>query len=176
MRKITVIFLVLGLALTVMACGEKPAEKGATAKPGQQAVKKADKPAPAKGEAYDCEKFSLTLADGWKAGPLKMGMVNVLPNGKYSPGLYFKFEGNGNAAGTAEASIESMIERYNGSPMESTTIAGIEFKTTTYSHGGSDQTMHVAFHEGTKITITIEGKDAKNNADIKAMIASLKLK
>jgi hypothetical protein len=73
----------------------------------------------------------MTLAEGWAAGPLTFGMmVNVLPKGKVSPGLYFKFEGNGNAAGTAEGSIETLIKNYGGSPMEDSTVAGTGFKTT----------------------------------------------
>ncbi len=109
----------------------------------------------------------MTVAEGWEAGPLTFGMVNVLPRGKVSPGLYFKFEGDGNAAGTAEASIGSMIKNYNGSPMEESAIAGTPFKTTTYSYSGMTQTMHVAFRSGTKVTITIEGANGKENPDIR---------
>jgi hypothetical protein len=69
-----------------------------------------------------------------------------------------------------------MIADYGGSPMETTLIAGTEFKTTTYSYSGMTQTMHVAFRNGTKITITIEGAGAKENPDIKAMLASVALK
>jgi len=36
--------------------------------------------------------------------------------------------------------------------------------------------MHVAFRHGTKITITIEGVNGRDNPDIQAMLASLKLK
>jgi hypothetical protein len=167
--------LVLSAAviITLVFCGgEKAAKQTDTAADVPAA---AEQPS-AEGTAYDCQYFSLTLAEGWEASPLNMGMVNVLPKGKTSPGLYFKFEGNGNAAGTAEASIESMIKNYGGSPMESTTIAGVEFKTTTYAYSGMTQTMHVAFRDGTKITITIEGAGAKDNPDIQAMLASLKLK
>jgi hypothetical protein len=160
------------IVLLVGCGGEKAAEPaGRTAAPAAEAARPA-----AKGAPYDCRDFSLTLAEGWEASPLNMGMVNVLPKGKVSPGLYFKFEGDGNAVGTAEASIQSMISGYGGSPMESTTIAGVEFKTTTYSYSGMTQTMHVAFRDGTKITITIEGAGGKDNADIKAMLATLSLK
>jgi DNA replication protein DnaC len=37
-------------------------------------------------------------------------MVLVLPEGKISPGLYFKFEGEGNAAGTAEYRIRRIMK------------------------------------------------------------------
>jgi hypothetical protein len=130
----------------------------------------------AAGEDYNCKYFTIKVAEGWTAGPLTFGMVNVLPKGKVSPGLYFKFEGDGNAAGTAEGSIGSMIQNYGGSPMTETTIAGTAFKSTTYSYSGMTQTMHVVFRNGTKITITIEGANGKDNLDIKAMLASLKLK
>jgi len=163
------IFAIISLA----GCGgEKAAEPaGAAAETAAASAQPA-----AKGAAYDCKYFSLTLADGWEASPLNLGMVNVLPKGKMSPGLYFKFEGDGNAAGTAEGSINAMITNYGGSPMASTTIAGVEFKTTTYAYSGMTQTMHVAYVKGTKVTITIEGAGAKDNPDIKAMLAGLSLK
>lgn len=167
-RLITLFVVVLGLAVLV-ACGGEKAVTGTAGGTAETA-------APA-GETVDNELLAMTLADGWKAGPVTRGMVNVLPaDGRTSPGLYFKFEGHGNAAGTAEASIQSMIDNYNGSPMLGTMIAGIPFKTTTYTFSKSVQTMHVAFREGTKITITIEGEGAKDNPDIQAMLNSLKIK
>ncbi|MBN2400093.1 MAG: hypothetical protein JXI33_07110 [Candidatus Aminicenantes bacterium] len=127
------------------------------------------------GKVYECKYFTMNLAEGWDAGPMTFGMINVLPKGKVSPGLYFKFEGDGNAAGTAESSINSMIENYGGSPMEDSIIAATTFKTTTYAYRGMTQTMHVAFRNGTKITITIEGPKAKENADIQSMLKTLAL-
>jgi len=153
--------------------GDKDAAGAASS--SADAVAKKEIAAPA-GKAYDCTYFTLTLAKGWDAGPLTFGMVNVLPKGKVSPGLYFKFEGDGNAAGTAEGSIETMVKNYGGSPMEDSAIAGIGFKTTTYTYSGMTQTMHVAYRNGTKITITIEGVSAKDNPDIKAMLGSVVLK
>ncbi|MBN2345655.1 MAG: hypothetical protein JXO51_04630 [Candidatus Aminicenantes bacterium] len=153
--------------LSLMACGQsRGGDKGT---PAGAAGNGAD-------EIYECEHFSMTVADGWEAGPLTFGMVNVLPKGKVSPGLYFKFEGDGNAAGSAEASIASMIQNYGGSPMEDASIAGTVFKTTTYTYGGMTQTMHVAFREGTKVTITIEGQEAKSDPGIQAMLKSVVLK
>lgn len=173
MKSSIAVILSVAAIMSLAGCGGEKAAEPTDAAAAAPAA--AEQPA-AGGAAYDCDKFSLTLADGWEASPLSMGMVNVLPKGKTSPGLYFKFEGDGNAAGTAEASIQTMISGYGGSPMESTTIAGVEFKTTTYAFSGSTQTMHVAFRNGTKVTITIEGAGAKDNPDIKAMLASLKLK
>ena len=159
MRKLAFLFVCVAVLALLGACGGE-----------ETATEKAVAP------AVDNEFFSIKLAAGWQAGPLTSGMVNVLPKGKTSPGLYFKFEGHGNAVGTAEASIQSMIKGYNGSPMEDIEIAGTLFKATTYTYGGSTQTMYVAFREGTKVTITIEGKDGKDNPDIQAMIDSLVLK
>jgi hypothetical protein len=172
MRKISVALVCLAVMVAMTGCGggktaDQPTSAGAEPQP--------KKPAPA-GKPYDCQYFSFTVAEGWEAGPLTFGMVNVLPKGQASPGLYFKFEGDGNAVGTAEQSINTMIADYGGSPMETTLIAGTEFKTTTYSYSGMTQTMHVAFRNGTKITITIEGAGAKENPDIKAMLASVALK
>ena len=127
-------------------------------------------------QAYDCKDFTMTLAAGWDASPETFGMVNVLPKGKISPGLYFKFEGNGHAAGTAEEAIHSVVKNYGGSPMTSSVIAGLEFKTTTYVYEKMHQTMHVAYRNGTKITITLEGVGAADNPGIQAMLKSVKLK
>jgi hypothetical protein len=171
MRK-TILLAVLPLLL--LACGgdkAKAGEEAGTAVPTAQAAN-----AVPQGSPYDCSYFSLTLAEGWAAGPPSFGMVNVLPKGKVSPGLYFKFEGDCNAAGSAEASIESMIKNYGGAPMTESTIAGTVFKTTTYSYSGMTQTMHVAFRNGTKITITVEGAGAADNPDIRAMLGTLVLK
>jgi hypothetical protein len=161
--------------LAVLAASLSCGDKAGGTEGGNSAAAKANIPAAA-GRVYDCKYFTMTVAQGWEAGPLTFGMVNVLPKGKVSPGLYFKFEGDGNAAGTAEASIHSMIQGYGGSPMEDTAIAGIAFKTATYTYNGMTQTMHVAFRNGTKITITIEGASARDNPDIQAMLGTLVLK
>jgi hypothetical protein len=129
--------------------------------------------AQAKPAAYECKYFTMILAAGWQASPERAGLVNVLPAGNVSPGLYFKFEGDGRALGTAEASIGEMIRNYNGSPMSETVIAGARFRSTTYTYGGMVQTMQVAFRNGTKITVTIEGKGASDNPDIRAMLKSV---
>ena len=173
MRKSATILTILTLSLALFSCGQKAGEPAAP--PDSGAAVKTESSAPADA-AYDCQYFGLSLASGWEASPEKFGMVNVLPKGQVSPGLYFKFEGAGNALGTAEASIESMIRNYGGSPMESTTIAGVEFKTTTYTYQNMTQTMHVAFRSGTKVTITIEGVGAKDNPDIKSMLATFAVK
>ena len=165
MKKSVAILVFLTVMMVLLSCGKDKA--GSVAKNESVVFT---------GKAYDCKHFTMTVAEGWEAGPLTFGMVNVLPKGKISPGLYFKFEGDGNAAGTAESSINSMIQNYGGSPMADTTIAGTGFKITTYTYSGMTQTMHVAYRNGTKITITIEGENAKDNADIKAMLGTVVLK
>jgi hypothetical protein len=174
MKKTVFLFVFLVAIMALLACGGDKTRAGEPAS-SVDAVTKTEAAAPT-GKAYDCKYFTITLADGWDAGPLTFGMVNVLPKGKVSPGLYFKFEGDGSAVGTAEASISTMIRDYGGSPMEDNTIAGTMFKTTTYTYNNMTQTMHVAYRNGTKITITIEGAGAKDNPDIKAMLATVVLK
>jgi hypothetical protein len=174
MKKTATSLIFLAMVLLLPACGS---DKGAAGEPaGSAAAAAKNENVPSAGKAYDCTHFTMTVADGWEAGPLTYGMVNVLPKGKVSPGLYFKFEGEGKAVGTAEGSIGSMIQNYGGSPMTATAIAGTVFKSTTYNYSGMTQTMHVAFRNGTKITITIEGVNGRDNPDVKAMLASLKLK
>jgi len=165
MKKRELVLVSLTIMILLSACGN---DKGAAAAENAIPV--------ASGKPFDCNYFTMTVAEGWEAGPLTFGMVNVLPKGEVSPGLYFKFEGDGNAAGTAEGSIRSMIQNYGGSPLTDTTIAGIGFKTTTYSYSGMTQTMHVAYRNGSKITITLEGVNAKDNPEIKAMLTTLVLK
>jgi hypothetical protein len=174
MKNLLIGLLALYATMALVACGEKAVDASTSSDAGSGQT--AATPQVPGGTPYDCQKFSLTLAKGWTASPLNLGMVNVLPEGKVSPGLYFKFEGEGNAAGTAEESITKMVKDYKGSPMESTTIDGVEFKSTTYTYNRLVQTMHIAFRNGTKVTITIEGEGAKDNADIKAMLASVKFK
>jgi hypothetical protein len=171
-KAMSVLVFLLSMAVLFSCAGDK----GATGAANPLAAAAKEESAPAPGQAYDCKYFTLTVAQGWEAGPLTYGMVNVLPRGKVSPGLYFKFEGDGNAAGTAEASIAGMIKNYNGAPMTDSSIAGTVFKTTTYIYSGMTQTMHVAFRNGTKVTITIEGVNGKDNADIKAMLATVAFK
>ncbi|MHB8055964.1 MAG: hypothetical protein ACYDH3_12030 [Candidatus Aminicenantales bacterium] len=172
MKNISSVLVCLVLILAVAACGGKKGEEETASAAAPETSK--DAPAPAAG--YDCAYFTMNVASGWQASPEKLGMVNVLPNGKVSPGLYFKFEGAGNAAGTAEESIATMISSYNGSPMESATIGGVEFKVTTYVYSGMTQTMSVAFRNGTKITVTTEGPGAKDLPEIKAMLSTVQFK
>ncbi len=164
MNKKMILMVFLTVLILLPACG---GDKSSTATAvDRETTAPADK-------VFECKYFTMNLVKGWDAGPMTFGMVNVLPKGKVSPGLYFKFEGDGNAAGTAEGSINSMIENYGGSPMEDTAIAATAFKTTTYAYRGMTQTMHVAFRNGTKITITIEGPQAKENPDIQSMLKTL---
>ncbi len=174
MKKTMAVLVFLMSMAVLFSCGGDKSTAGAAAGPVVATAK--EEIAPPAGQAYDCKYFTMTVAQGWEAGPLTFGMVNVLPMGKVSPSLYFKFEGDGNAAGTAEASIENMIKNYNGVPMTDGSIAGTVFKSTTYTYSGMTQTMHVAFRNGTKITITIEGVSGKDNPDIKAMLATVALK
>jgi hypothetical protein len=69
-----------------------------------------------------------------------------------------------------------MIKNYNGTPMAERSIAGTVFKTTTYNYSGMTQAQYVAFRNGTKITITIEGANAGNDPGIQSMLASVVLK
>ena len=172
MKKLIIVFVCLALAFATFACGGK---KGEEATASGAAPAKPKDAVTMSGE-YICRYFNMTFASGWQATQEKFGMVNVLPDGKVSPGLYFKFEGDGNAAGTAEESINTMISGYNGSPMGTTTIDGVEFKTTTYTYDRMTQTMYVAYRNGTKITVTIEGEGAKDNRDIKAMLSTVQFR
>jgi hypothetical protein len=171
MKKTAICLMLLALLLS---CGGDKASAGETTGAAPAVVE--NKGAAPGGGAYGCKYFTMTVSQGWQAGPLTFGMVNVLPVGKVSPGLYFKFEGDGNAAGTAEASINIMIRNYHGSPGEDTVIAGTVFKTTTYNYNGMTQTMNIAFRNGTKITLTIEGVNGKDDPDIKAMLGTLAFK
>lgn len=173
MKKIIALVVCFIAIAALVSCGEsKPTETAEKIEPTTQGTNTGDA---ATGNAYDCKYFTMTVADGWEAGPETFGMVNVLPKGKTSPGLYFKFEGP-DMAGTAEESIDGMIKTYNGTPMESTTIAGIEFKTTTYTYSNMFQVMHVAYRNGTKITITLEGEGVRDLPEIKSMLESVVLK
>ena len=98
MKKIAI---VLTLLTVLFSCGGDKATAGDAA--GAASAVSGNAGAAPKGGAYECTYFTMTVSQGWQAGPLTFGMVNVLPRGKVSPGLYFKFEGDGNAAGTAEA-------------------------------------------------------------------------
>lgn len=177
MKKIIAMAVCFIAMAALVSCGEqKPTETtGANETPATQATSTENTGDAAMGNAYDCKYFTMTVADGWEAGPETYGMVNVLPKGKTSPGLYFKFEGP-NAAGSAKESIEGMIKNYNGTPMESATIAGIEFATTTYTYSNMFQVMHVAYRDGTKITITLEGEGVRDLPEIKSMLESVVLK
>lgn len=178
MKKIIALAVCFIAMAAFVSCGEsKPTETAEkTETPATQGTSVENTGDSAMGNTYDCKYFTMTVAEGWEAGPEQLGMVNVLPKGKVSPGLYFKFEGDGNAAGTAEESIGGMIKTYNGTPIESTTIAGIEFKTTTYTYSNMFQVMHVAYRNGTKITITLEGEGVRDLPEIKAMLESVVLK
>jgi hypothetical protein len=177
MKKIIALAVCFIAIVALVSCGEsKPTEtdmKNET--PATQSTSTENTGDVAMGNTYDCKYFTMTLADDWEAGPETFGMVNVLPKGKISPGLYFKFEGP-NTAGTAEESIIGMIKTYNGTPMESTTIAGMEFMTTTYTYSNMFQVMHVAYRDSTKITITLEGEGVRDLPEIKAMLESVVLK
>lgn len=168
MKKTVLMSVFASFLVLLAACGGSSAAPAPDKAP-QETVQSS-------GEAYDCQAFSMTVAEGWVAGPLNMGMVNVLPKGKSSPGLYFKFEGNGNAAGSAEASMENMVKSYNGTILPDVTVSGQVFKGVSYNYGGSSQTMLVAFIDGTKVTLTIEGSGAWENPDIQKMLKSVSLK
>lgn len=176
MKKIIALVVCFIAIAALVSCSEsKPTETAEKTEPAAQGTSAENTGDAVTGNAYDCKYFTMSVADGWEAGPETFGMVNVLPRGKTSPGLYFKFEGP-DMAGTAEESIDGMIKTYNGTPMESTTIAGIEFKTTTYTYSNMFQVMHVAYRNGTKTTITLEGEGVRDLPEIKSMLESVVLK
>lgn len=178
MKKIIALVVCFIAMAAFVSCGESKLNETAenTQTPATQGTSVENTGDVAMGNAYDCKYFTMTVADGWEAGPETYGMVNVLPKGKTSPGLYFKFEGDGNAAGTAEESIEYMIKTYNGTPMETKFIVAEEFKTTSYTYNNLHQVMYVAYRNGTKITITLEGEGVEDLPEIKSMLESVVLK
>ena len=162
MRKCAVVIGCLAVIFAATGCGGKgtPADS-------------AHAPAAAVDGVYDGEFFTMTLASGWEAAPQTRGSVTVVPKDAWVPKLSFDFEDKGDAPGTAEEAVEAIIARFEGSPMESTEIGGVEFKTTTYIFAGSTLTTHVAFRQGTKISISIEHDDAGDNPDIQTMLDSV---
>ena len=170
MKKVLALTLCLIAVLAAASCGGGNASE----KKETQSETANNQTSVAMGSDYDCKYFSMKIAQGWEAGPETYGMVNVLPKGQVSPGLYFKFEPN--SLGTAEQSIENMIKDYKGSPMKNVVIAGAQFAATTYTYNNSPQTMYVAYYNGAKVTITIEGERAQDIPVFKAMLDTLELK
>jgi len=158
----------LALVFAATGCGDKSGDEGTWAESARV-------PAAAEDAAYDGKYFSMTVASGWVSEPQNGGRVIFLPKDGWIPKIGFDFEDMGDGPGTAEEAVKAIIARFDGSPMESTEIGGVEFKTTTYKFAGSTLTTHIAFRKGTKINITIEDDDAED-PDIRAMLGSVAFK
>jgi hypothetical protein len=132
------------------------------------------------GEAFENNYFKAMIPDGWTVfDDSKLGMMQIYPKGDtsiYRTTIHLKFEGKGNWHGTPEQSIANMASNYNGTAPEKVVINGIEYYKTTYEYSGHKQTMMVSKRNGSKITVTLIGKDYEKNPDIPKILETISYK
>ncbi|MFC2146590.1 hypothetical protein ACFLRT_04425 [Acidobacteriota bacterium] len=167
------IFSLLMAALLVIgfvaACGGGGESSGGEAQPAK-----------ANGEVFENDYFKATIPVGWTVfDDSKLAMMQIYPKGDtsmYRTTIHLKFEGKGNWHGTPEQSIASMASSYNGTAPEKIVINGTEYYKTTYEYSGHKQTMMVAKKDGSKITVTMVGKDYDKNPDIPKILETISYK
>lgn len=167
--------------LVACAGGEEAAAPEAETAPSEaEQVAASDAEPTIASEGLDTARFSTVLPEGWEvmADDLDaMGMMTLARKGTSgAEGVYFKFEGNGNWTDTAENAVASFATSQEGSEPAVLTANGIDWVFTSYRAYGTDQTMMVTGHEGTKVTVTVMGPAYDASPAVQAILNSLVLK
>ena len=168
--------MIAGLALGCGA-GETAAEEGSNAE-GASVAAEASADAAPKGTPIDNDRFSTILPADWEImndSIEKMGMMTLAKKDtRGKTGVYLKFEGSGNYSGDPMKQLNDFAAGHDGTPAEAVTINGIEWAATTYEAYGSEQTMYVTSHNGTKVTATVLG--GADSPGAKTILGSFELK
>ena len=167
---VVVVLLVIGF---LSACGGGDGTQGA-------AEAKASK---AKGSVFENDFFKADIPEGWTVfDDSKVAMMRIYPEkdkSVFAPTIHLKFEGKkagrSEWSGTPEQSIADMAKNYKGTAPEKVVINGVEYYKTTYDYGGK-QTMMVARKDGTKITVTLVGRDYHKNPTIEEILKTISYK
>jgi hypothetical protein len=116
------------------------------------------------------EKFEITLADNWEKQIVPGGVQIFSKTGEVLQVHIHSYNFN---EAEDKKFLEELVEKYNGSPIVQTVLAGLKFITTTYTAYGKEQSLYSAVKNGYQIKIQMCGKCYETNADIKAMVDSL---
>lgn len=124
--------------------------------------------------------FKADIPAGWTVfDDSKVKMMRIYPEKDtsiFAPTIHFKFEGSGKWGSTPEQAIKEMAGNYEGSAPEKEIINGVEYWKTMYEYGGQKQTMYVAKKDGTKITVTVVGRDYEKLPEIMKTLSTVSYK
>jgi uncharacterized protein YceK len=127
------------------------------------------------GEIYENAKFSMTIPDGWIISYKTENSV-WLNTGDEVYGMIIEISGSNITESVIKAEAEELIKNKNGSPLEEVTALGIKFFKTNVVDGTLDQTAYLSVRNGEKVAIILAGKGHQDNAEMKAMMESIKFK
>jgi hypothetical protein len=162
----------LCLCLLLAACGTGAPEGAASAAskaPEEIKVSAIQTADPAL--VVETDDFSLTMAQGWTKMDIPGGVQIYKGNDLLEISLY----GINMTEDDDKASMENFIKQYNGTPIETVEMWGLQFKKTACAYNGLNQTLMTCIVGGKQFKVQTGTKSAEN-ADTTAMINSVKLK
>ena len=128
-----------------------------------------------KGEVYENSKFSITVPGGWIISYKTDNSVWLNTEDEVF-GIIVEISRNNVAEADIKSEVEELIKSKNGTPLEEVTILGVKFFKTSVIDGSLDQTAYVGVRNGERVSIVLAGKGHQNNAEMKAMMGSIKFK
>ena len=163
-------FVMIVLCLIVLLCACN-ASVGQSVKPDASEQVSEDAPV-ANGEVIETDKFTVTAAKGWEKMDI-LGGVQL-----YKGSLMFQVSVTGMNVTPEEdlAALQSLADQNSGTEIDEVSMLGLTFYRTYYTASSVDQAFYSAVKDGEQIHIQIGGSGFKDNADIAAMLDSLKLK
>jgi len=165
-KKGLLILFILFLCFSFVSCEEdKETEKTNTSKETEQV-------ATIKGETYEAEDFTMTIADGFS----KMDIDGGVQAYKGNDVIEVWVRGYNNTESDAEKGAENLSKNNDGTEVKKTQKFGLIFYYTTFEAFGNPQTVYVGLINGKKIQIGIMGKDYQNNELLQGMFDSITFK
>lgn len=122
------------------------------------------------GDKIETEKFSISIPKGWTSFEIPGGFQIY----KGSDLLEISFSGKNMTDDDDKAAMDSLIKQYNGQPVENETMLGLQFRKTTFTANGIEQSIYTCIRSGEQVKIQIGGN--LKNKEIMDMLQTVQFK
>ncbi|EIC23002.1 hypothetical protein [Thiorhodovibrio frisius] len=131
--------------------------------------------ASAEGTMKETADFSIMVPDGWKFSDFNNGTIQTY-NGAGTYMVQIEKAGMNMTEQNLLDSMAGLVKRYEGTEPEKVEMQGLTFYKTTYEANGRSQSQYSALKDGSKITISLMGKDHQNDPKIQSVMESIVIK
>ncbi len=126
-----------------------------------------------KGELFESDKFSITVAKGWEKMDIDGGVQIYKMSGE---AVQVYIRGMNMSDTEAKSQAESQSKQYSGTAPEEVERWGKSWWTTTYTAMDLEQLKYLRIESGQLVSVSAAAKDIAGDSDIQGMLESLTFK